>query len=267
MKSISTNLSGLRPPRMTTRLVLSYRSHLPTSWNTTRGIPFLWNSSAEQRSLLTGWAISCGGVMKPRACPPVWKQLSLPEVDARWVLLGFLDWYHPWLVPRPAQAPGPTWILFKCFQQYRRDCALWLCCVCFPEQHGRGGGGHGPGGLEGQVYGPGGAAHEVQNANHQDPRADCWQGRSRETPVLTHQMGETCLWGSLGRKFSRLGALSGLMSPSGSGPPGCHRSGRRLFSSRDQHHDGPSQSADTGPSQTAQWPRSEAPPWGGWLEL
>lgn len=36
--------------------------------------------------------------------------------------------------------------------------------------------------------------------------------------------------------------------------------------SANQHHDGPSQYADTGPSQTAQWPRSEAPP-GGWLEL
>lgn len=46
-------------------------------------------------------------------------------------------------------------------------------CVCFLERRGRGGGGHEPGGLEREVHGPGGAAHEVQNADHQDPRAHC----------------------------------------------------------------------------------------------
>lgn len=50
---------------------------------------------------------------------------------------------------------------------------LSVLCVCFPENYGGWGGGNGPGGLEGQVYGPRGTAHEVQNANHQDPRTDC----------------------------------------------------------------------------------------------
>lgn len=56
---------------------------------------------------------------------------------------------------------------------YKKAASECAVCVCFPEKYGGGGGGHGPGGLEGQVYGPGGAAHEVQNANHQDPRPDC----------------------------------------------------------------------------------------------
>lgn len=53
-----------------------------------------------------------------------------------------------------------------------------LCvCVWFAEQCGqRGGRGSEPGGLEGEVPGPGGSAHQVQNADHQDPRADRWQG-------------------------------------------------------------------------------------------
>lgn len=53
--------------------------------------------------------------------------------------------------------------------------ALYLAhvCVCFVEQRGqRGGRGPEPGGLEGEVPGPGGSAHQVQNADHQDPRAD-----------------------------------------------------------------------------------------------
>lgn len=45
-------------------------------------------------------------------------------------------------------------------------------CVCFVEQCGqRGGRGPEPGGLEREVPGPGGSAYQVQNADHQDPRA------------------------------------------------------------------------------------------------
>lgn len=56
---------------------------------------------------------------------------------------------------------------------------MCVACVCvwFAEQCGqRGGRGSEPGGLEGEVPGPGGSAHQVQNADHQDPRADRWQG-------------------------------------------------------------------------------------------
>lgn len=43
----------------------------------------------------------------------------------------------------------------------------------FYRQYGRRGGGHEPGRLEGQVYGPRGSAHEVQDADNKDPRAHC----------------------------------------------------------------------------------------------
>lgn len=75
-------------------------------------------------------------------------------------------------------------------KQATPECAL----VCFPEKYGRGGGDHGPGGLEGQVYGPGGSAHEVQNADYQDPRPDCWQGRLNSSEfgsVLIHGQTES----------------------------------------------------------------------------
>lgn len=50
------------------------------------------------------------------------------------------------------------------------------CLGYFSEGYGGGGGGDEPRGLEGEVCGPGSAAHEVQSADHQDPRAHSRQG-------------------------------------------------------------------------------------------
>lgn len=77
--------------------------------------------------------------------------------------------------------PPASNVLMEVLDLLVLPCTHCILCACLPDQHGRGGGGHGPGGLEGQVPGPGGAAHEVQNADHQDPRADCWQGRWKGT--------------------------------------------------------------------------------------
>lgn len=43
-------------------------------------------------------------------------------------------------------------------------------------RYGGAGGGDEPGGLEGEVHGSGSAAHEVQSADHQDPRTHSRQG-------------------------------------------------------------------------------------------
>lgn len=50
------------------------------------------------------------------------------------------------------------------------------CLGYFSEGYGGGGGGDEPRGLEGEVCGPGSTAHEVQSADHQDPRAHSRQG-------------------------------------------------------------------------------------------
>lgn len=47
-------------------------------------------------------------------------------------------------------------------------CITAVCVFQRLRRYGGGGGGHEPGGLEGEVYRPGGAAYEVQSANHQD---------------------------------------------------------------------------------------------------
>lgn len=47
---------------------------------------------------------------------------------------------------------------------------LAVCMLQRVSRYGGWGGGHEPGGLEGEVYSPGGPAHEVQSADYQDPR-------------------------------------------------------------------------------------------------
>lgn len=42
------------------------------------------SKSFEQHSFLTGWAVSCGKTIKPRACLRISKQLRQPEVHTRW---------------------------------------------------------------------------------------------------------------------------------------------------------------------------------------
>lgn len=59
--------------------------------------------------------------------------------------------------------------------QFISPSVLLIHCSCLlqePSQDGRWGGHHEPGGLEGEVHGPGGSAHEVQDADHQDTGAD-----------------------------------------------------------------------------------------------
>lgn len=68
-------------------------------------------------------------------------------------------------------------------------------CVCFVElcsQQGRRD--PEPGGLEGEVPGPGGSAHQVQIADHQDPRAHRREGgQLHSLPTRFHQF-VTWLW-------------------------------------------------------------------------
>lgn len=134
------------------------------SWATWKEIHLFWK--------LVSWAIRCGVMMKPRASLRLWTQLGPSEVETPWFFYPQLQmfWWKFWTLKR------------SCFEGTAvLPCTNCIFCVRLPDQHGRGGGGHGPGGLEGQVPGPGGAAHEVQNADHQDPRADRWQGRWKGT--------------------------------------------------------------------------------------
>ena len=64
-------------------------------------------------------------------------------------------------------------------------------CVFQRARRYGGGGGHEPGGLEGEVYSPRSSAHEVQGADHQDSRTHRWQGKS--VIGIIHHHGDSCL--------------------------------------------------------------------------